>query len=454
MPLLRTSRAPPTGPRASAPLFQQAVSGISAPKRQRSPSGDVPSRKAPRTSDLPDRPRAMREESSSHNGPSRIPTHESVNRSNPRSLLERVGSTPAYQHPNGHIQHQPPFDPIQSQIDAVTRGAMVMNPNAQAFIPGQGPMNGINNLANPMAIQEMLSTQMAMMTQMAMQLGVNPMGVPMNPANGFTGPVQAPLQMNSGFGGRGRGRGGFRGGRPGPPQLSGHRGNPDTQAQDSVADTTPTALTQTSPDAAPIAAPTSKSPTVPAPAAVAPQNAQYPERPGTPTLCKFGVNCTHPTCRYSHPSPAATAESGLVLSKEPCGNGVKCEDKDCTKAHPSKSQLDPNGKRQPSLLAAWCEILTTFCSRGPGHATPCHTTFQITRLSPIFTAYPSVHLCYPLSLWFWLYPCDMSVPAPYRSNDTSGRVSSWLETNRSDYITESRSGEGEDGCCCHCESLQ
>ena len=298
----------------------------------------------------------MREESSSHNGPSRIPTHESASRSNPRSLLERVGSTPVYQHPNGHLQHQPPFDPVQSQIDAVTHRAMSMNPNAQPFMPGQGPMSGINGMANPMAIQEMLSTQMAMMAQMAMQLGVNPMGVPMNAANGFPGPVQAPLQIDGGFGGRGRGRGGFRGGRSNFPHPTGHRGNPDTQAQDAVADSTPSGLTQTPSNPAPVANP--DPPVTHAPGATPPQNSQYPERPGTPTLCKFGVNCTNPACRYSHPSPAATAESGLVLSKEPCGNGVKCEDKDCTKAHPSKSQLNPNGKRRLPSLCVRCEILT------------------------------------------------------------------------------------------------
>jgi len=103
---------------------------------------------------------------------------------------------------------------------------MVLDPNTQAFIPGQGSMNGMNNMANLIGIQEMLSTQMAMMAQMGIQLGVNPMGVPMNLANGFTGFLQSPLQMNSGFGGQRRGRGGSRGGRSAPPHLSDNRDNP------------------------------------------------------------------------------------------------------------------------------------------------------------------------------------------------------------------------------------
>ena len=77
---------------------------------------------------------------------------------------------------------------------------------------------------------------------------------------------------------------------------------------------------------------------------------EYPERPGTPTLCKFALACTNPVCRYSHPSPAATVESGLVLSNEACEKGVKCDDKDCTKGHPSKAILDPNGAFSRRLI--------------------------------------------------------------------------------------------------------
>ncbi|KAF8342635.1 uncharacterized protein EI90DRAFT_3029703 [Cantharellus anzutake] len=278
------------------------------------------------------------EEPSSQNIPSRIPTHESVNRSNSRSLLERVGTTPVYQHPNGHLQRHPPFDPIQSQIEAVTRGPMGMNPNAQPFIPGQGPLNGMSGMANPLALQEMLNAQMSMMTQMAMHLGVNPMVPSMNATNGFSGALQGHMQapaplLNGNFSGRGRGRGAFRGT---PPHLARHGGHLENQTQDQRVAAPSTPVTP-----APVTAPTPTPPSAPVPTPVA-QNSQYPERPGTPTLCKFGIGCTNPACRYSHPSPAATAESGLVLSNEPCEKGIKCGDKDCTKAHPSKSQLDPN----------------------------------------------------------------------------------------------------------------
>ena len=59
------------------------------------------------------------------------------------------------------------------------------------------------------------------------------------------------------------------------------------------------------------------------------------DRPISPSLCKFGVKCTNALCRWSHPSSAATAESGIVLSTEACPAGRKCQNKDCTLSHPS-----------------------------------------------------------------------------------------------------------------------
>jgi len=45
------------------------------------------------------------------------------------------------------------------------------------------------------------------------------------------------------------------------------------------------------------------------------------------------MKCTNALCRYSHPSPVATAESGVVLSNEACDKGKDCKDKDCIKSH-------------------------------------------------------------------------------------------------------------------------
>jgi len=70
---------------------------------------------------------------------------------------------------------------------------------------------------------------------------------------------------------------------------------------------------------------------IPTPPVVAPQPAQAtsapaptqqrstyipPKRSQSPTLCKFGLKCTTPSCRYSHPSPVATPESGIISSEQ------------------------------------------------------------------------------------------------------------------------------------------
>ena len=52
-----------------------------------------------------------------------------------------------------------------------------------------------------------------------------------------------------------------------------------------------------------------------------------PTKPTQDSICKHGVDCARPQCPYSHPSPVATKESGLVLSNEACEKQLKCEDK-------------------------------------------------------------------------------------------------------------------------------
>lgn len=58
-----------------------------------------------------------------------------------------------------------------------------------------------------------------------------------------------------------------------------------------------------------------------------PKPVKLPPRPTSEELCKYGVECKNAICRYSHPSPAATKESGLVLNKEGCEKGIDCDDK-------------------------------------------------------------------------------------------------------------------------------
>jgi len=93
---------------------------------------------------------------------------------------------------------------------------------------------------------------------------------------------------------------------------------------------------------------------------------RLPDRPASEELCKYGVDCRNAVCHYSHPSPAATKESGLVLTKDVCEKNLECDDKvgrvvfvatlgsrtdalyfrqDCPKSHVSPAQkTDPEGK--------------------------------------------------------------------------------------------------------------
>lgn len=263
--------------------------------------------------------------------------------------------------PNGY-QH----DDIQARIDNIVNSgspeqSMMMN----GGFPGMNgmDMNQMAGMANPLMLQEMMMNQMALMAQMASTMGLPQQfggpGYPMQGVmpgnmnmfpdgmnNGFPGPQQ--MGVNSGMNTGGRGRGGARGrgagrGRGGmassPPKMG--ESTSISSANDAPA-----------PQPLPIAAPTPVATSAPAASVIpsaAPQRTGFvvPERPQSPTLCKFIVKCTNAHCRYSHPSPVATAESGVVLSNDPCEKGKDCKDKDCIKAHVSPAVLNPQGMPVP-----------------------------------------------------------------------------------------------------------
>lgn len=64
-------------------------------------------------------------------------------------------------------------------------------------------------------------------------------------------------------------------------------------------------------------------PTLPAPQ---PKSVVLPTKPEQEQICKHATECTKPPCPYSHPSPVATKESGLVLSSEACEQQLECKD--------------------------------------------------------------------------------------------------------------------------------
>ncbi|EED85393.1 predicted protein [Postia placenta Mad-698-R] len=328
------SRRPPSGPRASAPLYQQALSQAlpstsptaqkrTASGRSPSPSGHGHVHKARRI-DLPTGPRAM--------------IHGRDVSSGSRSLLERVG--PAR---NGGGGGGPQFgqDDIQARIDTITgAGGSPEMAMMMAGFPGMNGMGGMGmdmgmaSMANPLLLQEMMMNQMALMSQMAGAMGIMPgqlmNGFPMQPGMGgdmFNGGMQGDGPGR----GRGRGRGGPAGrgagrGRGGHAGANGSAGSPMTDAGQAsppppaaapaVVAPTPTPV----PIVAPVIASTSSSSSI-----ASQQRTGFvpPQRPQSPTLCKFNLKCSNPLCRYSHPSPVATAESGVVLSNDPCEAGLQ-----------------------------------------------------------------------------------------------------------------------------------
>lgn len=377
----RTSHAPRNG------IYQQAISQAlpsgsnSAQKRTasaRSPSPSHPNKS--RRTDLPTGPRAMYHRDGSNSNGNSHP--------NTRSLLERVGGPPG----RGPKNFQ--RDDIQARIDNIVGNAPEQNMMMPPGFPGMGmgmDMNAMASMANPLMLQEMMMNQMALMAQMATTMGIiNPAagqfgggqpgfpmqgGMPdMNMMQNMNNAFQQQQQQQSGGNGPnnnvGRGRGGGRGGRGvgrgrGSAPGNSDRPIPNGQPGPVVADASASTST-------PIIAPT---PISPAPSSSAPSAAErvaapvqqnqiayaIPERPQSPTLCKFALKCTNAHCRYSHPSPVATAESGVVLSNEACEQGKECKDKDCIKAHVSPAVLNPQGDISTNHLSP-ISVLNPFSS--------------------------------------------------------------------------------------------
>ena len=253
--------------------------------------------------------------------------------------------------------------------------------------------------------------QMALMAQMASSMGI------INPNTGqFAGQQGFPMQqgvmpgvmpgdmgmfpngMVNGFSpqggnngpvnGAGRGRGSIRGargssrGRGGP--IGGNSPGPSTNTSAPT-----TENSQTSRPTIPIVEPkpVTPLPTTPTTSAAgliaAPATSQQPayvipDRPQSPTLCKFALKCTNAHCRYSHPSPVATAESGVVLSNEACPNGKECKDKDCIKAHVSPAALNPSGNLHLPKVSTFAYLSSSAAEQPISVATAPHVHHTLT----------------------------------------------------------------------------
>ncbi|KAJ3997820.1 hypothetical protein F5050DRAFT_1749355 [Lentinula boryana] len=315
-------------------VYQQALSQAlpSSSSQKRSASARSPSPSHPskiRRTELPTGPRAM--------------TRDGQSGTNPRSLLDRVGGPVV----GGQ-------DEIQTRIDNIVNTG---DPNM--MVAGGFPgMNGIDmnamaaGMANPMMIQELMMNQMALMAHFT---GImNPGQFGGFPMQGVMPQEMGMMQQNMGVNGfqgqsngTSRGRGGGRGGRGAGRGRGGAPSSSITSKIEEIAAEPPVQATLI---AAPTPSPAVQTPTFDATPVVAPPRPAYavPERPQSPTLCKFGLKCTNAHCRWSHPSPVATVESGVVLSNDPCENGKDCKNKDCIKAHVSPATLNPQEHAAPA----------------------------------------------------------------------------------------------------------
>ncbi|KIJ15511.1 hypothetical protein PAXINDRAFT_133532 [Paxillus involutus ATCC 200175] len=404
-------KRPPNAPRAagpgSVPLYQQALSSTlgsshghgqkrTASVRSPSPTGHGPSKT--RRMDVPTGPRAMQSGVSRGNeGGAGTGAGGSG-----RSLLDRVGGR------NGGPTSYTRGDEIQARIDAVTNGGMPpggAGPDPSMMLGFQNgvgmgaglDMGAANVNANTMMFQEMMMNQMALMAQMATSMGMlNPTTGQMM-GGGFPGMPQGDMGIypgggafgqgqgqgangrgrGGGRGGRGRGRGGHFGSSPASPSETPMPTQTQVQAQ---AQPEPS-VSQFSEPPAPLAAPKPTPATASQPLPAQPQRIPYavPERPQSPTLCKFGTKCTNLQCRFSHPSPVATAESGVVLSTEACENGKDCKDKDCIKSHVSPAVNSPSAELQKPPSTHPHPHAAPSPAHPPSHPVPCRFGASCTR---------------------------------------------------------------------------
>ncbi|GAA5849773.1 hypothetical protein JCM3766R1_000257 [Sporobolomyces carnicolor] len=294
----------PPRPAGGRSMFGAAVTGVKRDSREMGADGS--SREPPQ----------QRQRFDARNG-----------NSNGKSLFDRMGGNNAQFAPgprnntplvNNLGMPQAAFDAITQTIQAVNSGA---HPSSLASIPF--PALAAHPLSSTLPPQVLAQAQAHAMAQAQAfaqmqnvwnapagafggagrggagpnaQTGFNPQAAPFNPA-GFPAPQQ---QQGGGF-------------RQGPPHRQ-HQGAPHARAQPPVV---------------------------------------LPKKPELEAICKHGVDCAKPQCGFSHPSPVATKESGLVLSSEACAKQLSCQDADCPKSHVSKAQKNaPSGPASSTSASA------------------------------------------------------------------------------------------------------
>nr|XP_019046434.1 hypothetical protein I302_05183 [Kwoniella bestiolae CBS 10118]OCF25364.1 hypothetical protein I302_05183 [Kwoniella bestiolae CBS 10118] len=86
-----------------------------------------------------------------------------------------------------------------------------------------------------------------------------------------------------------------------------------------------------------------------------------PDKPTSTALCRFSVGCSNSRCSFSHPSPVADEQTGMVLSEEPCENGKECKDAECIKSHVSPAAILGESAGPSRLLCKYQNCTNPSC---------------------------------------------------------------------------------------------
>ncbi|ORY75042.1 hypothetical protein BCR35DRAFT_306468 [Leucosporidium creatinivorum] len=376
------------------------------------------------------------------------------------NLLNRMGPAPTGNRGGGGNQGgntmgmpRAAYEAISQTIAAVNAGA---HPSALAAIPFPAlAAHPSSKFLPPQILAQAQAHAMAQAQAFAAMQGVwgNAPGAPGPPGGGFN--PQAPA-FNPSFGGGPRG---------GPGGAGGHF-NPSHPANSHASKPTP-----------------------PPPA---PKSVVLPTKPEQEQICKHATECSKPPCPYSHPSPVATKESGLVLSSEACELQLECKDPDCPKSHISPSQksmtsgsvkttpagtlytappsttasrptpaADPNAipgagekpcKFAGSCTRKGCVFLHPWDKRGDpatqGQGVPCHWGAACTRADCHFTHPPNRPSPYSKSFTNGSAHLSKTFNKPSTTSSSSAGIGAWPKeaaTHVSDRLKRFNVKEGEEG---------
>nr|XP_018262867.1 uncharacterized protein I303_04352 [Kwoniella dejecticola CBS 10117]OBR85025.1 hypothetical protein I303_04352 [Kwoniella dejecticola CBS 10117] len=86
-----------------------------------------------------------------------------------------------------------------------------------------------------------------------------------------------------------------------------------------------------------------------------------PDKPSSTALCRFSIGCSNSRCPFSHPSPVADEQTGMVLSEEACEASKECKDAECIKSHVSPAAILGDSAGPSRLLCKYQNCTNPSC---------------------------------------------------------------------------------------------